>query len=121
MTSNDSVPFSPATITFTPSAPIVHGEKTYPTLTLRRMKVKDRTMADLVNGDNRKMFAIIASMAGVPIQVIEEMDDDDFTRLEEVAQPLLGKSIRDQKARQEAVVANAVKEAISEVAKSATM
>lgn len=119
MSSTEAVPFSPATVTFTPSAPIVHGEKTYPTLTLRRMKVKDRTMADLVNGENRKMFAIFASMAGVPIQVIEEMDDDDFTRLEEVAQPLLGKSIQGQKARQEAIVANALKEAITEVAKTA--
>jgi hypothetical protein len=80
------------TVTFTPSEPIKFGDNSYPTLTLRKMKAKDLVAGDLVQGDTRKAFAIFASMAGVPIGVIEELDIDDFTRLGEVAAPLMGKS-----------------------------
>lgn len=80
------------TITFTPESPITYNEKSYPSLTLRKMKAKDLVAGDLVSGETRKSFAIIASMAGVPIGVIEELDVDDFERLSEVAVPLMGKS-----------------------------
>jgi hypothetical protein len=80
------------TVTFTPSEPVTHNEKSYPVLTLRKMKAKDLVAGDLVTGETRKSFAIIASMAGVPIGVIEELDVDDFEQLSEVATPLMGKS-----------------------------
>lgn len=80
------------TATFTPSEPVIFNEKSYPALTLRKMKAKDLVAGDLVSGETRKSFAIIASMAGVPIGVIEELDVDDFERLSEVATPLMGKS-----------------------------
>jgi SpoVK/Ycf46/Vps4 family AAA+-type ATPase len=48
--------------------------------------------ADLVTSETRKSFAIIASMAGAPIGVVEDLDIDDFERLSEVAAPLMGKS-----------------------------
>lgn len=80
------------TVTFTPTEPVTYNDKPYPALTLRKMKAKDLVAGDLVTGETRKSFAIIASMAGVPIGVIEEMDVDDFERLSEAAMPLMGKS-----------------------------
>jgi hypothetical protein len=82
------------TATFTPTEPITYNDKTYPALTLRKMKAKDLVAGDLVTGDMRKSFAILASMASVPIGVVEELDIDDFERLSEVAAPLMGKSAR---------------------------
>lgn len=81
-----------STVTFTPIEPVTYNDKPYPVLTLRKMKAKDLVAGDLVTGETRRSFAIIASMAGVPIGVIEEMDVDDFERLSEVATPLMGKS-----------------------------
>lgn len=82
------------TVTFTPSEPITYNEKPYPVLSLRKMKAKDLVAGDLVDGDTRKSLAILASMAGVPIGVIEELDVDDFERLSDVAVPLMGKSAK---------------------------
>ncbi|WP_299480915.1 phage tail assembly protein [uncultured Paracoccus sp.] len=79
------------TITFTLEAPVEHDGQTYTTLTLRKMKAKDLVAADLVNGNLRKSLAIFASMAGVPIMVMEELDTDDFNRLGREAAPLMGK------------------------------
>lgn len=81
-------------ITFTPSEPVSYNEKPYPVLTFRKMKAKDLVAADLVDGPTRKAFAIYASMAGVPIGVIEELDVDDFEKLSEVASSLMGKSAK---------------------------
>lgn len=80
------------TVIFTPAEPVTFDGKPYPALTLRRMKAGDLVAADLVEGATRKSFAILASMAGVPIQVIENLDIDDLERLNEVASPLMGKS-----------------------------
>lgn len=80
------------TVDFPISEPVEHDGKTYATLTLRKMKAKDLVAGDLVSGDSRKAFAIFASMAGVPIQVIEELDIEDFEALGEAAVPLMGKS-----------------------------
>lgn len=79
-------------VEFVLSEPVTVGKTTYATLTLRKMKAKDMIAGDLVSGNSRKAFAIFASMADVPIQVIEEMDVDDFEGLGEVATPLMGKS-----------------------------
>ena len=81
-----------STVTFTPETPPEHDGKPYPVLTLRKMKAKDLVAGDLVSGETRKAFAIFASMAGVPIQVIEDLDIEDFERLGEVATPLMGKT-----------------------------
>jgi hypothetical protein len=81
-----------STVTFTPETPPVFDGKPYPVLTLRKMKAKDLVAGDLVSGETRKAFAIFASMADVPIGVIEDLDVDDFERLGEVAAPLMRKS-----------------------------
>lgn len=107
----------PTTVTFTPTAPIKIGDKTYPTLTLRKMKAKDRVAADLVNGESRKTFAVYASMADVPIQVIEELDNDDFDRLEELAAPLVGKSLAKQRAADAELMQGALTKALAALMK----
>ncbi|WP_018183981.1 phage tail assembly protein [Kaistia granuli] len=80
------------TVTVSLDEPVSHDGKTYASLTLRKMKAKDLVAGDLVTGDTRRAFAIFASMAGVPIGVIEELDVDDFERLGQEAAPLMGKS-----------------------------
>ncbi len=90
------------TVTVPLDQPVEHGEKTYASLTLRKMKAKDLVAGDLVSGDTRKTFAIFASMAGVPIQVIEELDMDDFEKLGREAAPLMGKSAKAVAAKLEA-------------------
>ena len=79
------------TVTFEGEIPEHEGKK-YPSVTLRKMKAKDLVAADLVGGEIRKAFAIFGSMAGVPIQVIEDLDMDDFEKLSEEGAPLMGKS-----------------------------
>ena len=79
-------------IEFKPEEPVEHGGKQYPVLVFRRMKGKDMVAMDRVEGELMKSFAMYASMAGVPIPVIEELDVDDFARMAEETMPLLGKS-----------------------------
>lgn len=79
------------TVTVTLGEAVEHDGKTYTSLTLRRMKAKDLVAGDLVSGEARKAFAIFASMAGVPIQVVEELDMDDFEKVGREAGPLMGK------------------------------
>lgn len=104
-------------VTFTPDTPPVHNGKSYPVLSMRKMKAKDLVSADLVAGDTRKVFAVIASMADVPIQVIEDLDGDDYDRLEELVKPLMGKSMRAmveaRGRRMEDMVEAALKEAMT--------
>ena len=87
------------TVTFTPETPVTYNDQPYPALTLRKMKAKDMVAGDLVTGESRKAFALFASMANVPVGVIEELDIDDFERLSEVAAPLMGKSAAAEIAR----------------------
>lgn len=79
-------------VTFTPEEPVVYDGKTYTVLTLRKMKARDLVNGDLVIGGARKSFAILASIADVPMGVIEELSIDDYEELSEVAAPLMGKS-----------------------------
>lgn len=94
------------TVTFEGEVP-EHDGKKFPSVTLRKMKAKDLVAADLVTGQSRKSFAIFASMASVPIQVIEALDMDDFDKLSQEATPLMGKSA-------EKAVAKAAAEALEQ-------
>lgn len=79
------------THTFTLSEPVTIEGTEYSTLTLRKLKAKDIAASDLVRGKVRQGYAIFASMADVPIQVIDELDADDIERLGVEAAPLMGK------------------------------
>lgn len=80
------------TLTIDLEEPVNVDGTTYETLTFRRRKAKDLSRMDLVKGDNRKHMAMLASMAGVPLQVIEELEGDDYDRVAEETVPLVGKS-----------------------------
>ena len=74
------------------SEPVEHNGITHEQLVFRRCKTRDLVAMDKVSGDTRKTCAMYASMADVPLQVIEELDLDDFNEVAQQTAPLLGKS-----------------------------
>lgn len=110
---------APKTITVTLNEPVQIEKRvgkevtveTYSELTFRRAKGRDMLIMDKVKGEMAKTTAMYASMAGVPFQVFEEMDADDFQRVMVEVAPLLGNSA--VKALEEAA-ARAAKEASPE-------
>lgn len=80
------------TVTVKLETPVEFNKATYSELTFRKAKARDFVAADLVKGDARRGFAILASMADVPLQVIEELDIDDFEAIGAEVAPLMGKS-----------------------------
>ncbi|SFQ55660.1 Phage tail assembly chaperone protein, E, or 41 or 14 [Roseivivax halotolerans] len=73
--------------------PIVVKDETYTSLTFRRRKAKDLAVMDLVQGEQRKFLAMLASMADVALPVIEELDADDYERVVSEVMPLMGNSV----------------------------
>lgn len=78
------------------SAPVSVGtgdnKKTFSQLTFsRKATVRDLEAMDLVNGETKKSCALFASMAGVPLTVIQDLELDDFMTVSEKTAPLLGK------------------------------
>ena len=80
-----------AEITVKLTDPVEYQGKTYAELTLRKLKVRDLAATDLVDGEVRKGLALVASNAGVPVGVIEELTVADFERINREAMQLLGK------------------------------
>ena len=79
-------------VTVTLDTPVTFNGETFAQLTLRKLKARDLVAGDLVTGEAHRAMAMFASMAGVPLGVIEELDIDDFERLGQEAAPLMGKS-----------------------------
>ncbi len=79
--------------TYKLQSPVTVADVMYTELPLRRAKAKDLAASDLVKGEARKGFAVLASLTGVPLAVIEELDIDDFTALSEAAAPFLGSHV----------------------------
>ena len=77
---------------YTLKTPITHNEVTYTELTFRKAKTRDLMAADRFPGQTSKIVAILASMAGAPIQVFQEIDADEFTVIMEQAGHLMGES-----------------------------
>lgn len=68
------------------------NKKTFSELVFsRKATVRDLEAMDLVNGETKKSCALFASMAGVPITVIQDLELDDFMTVSEKASPLMGK------------------------------
>jgi hypothetical protein len=82
----------PNKVTVTLSEPVDFNGQTYTSLTFRKMRAKDVVASDLVEGATRKGFAIFASMANVPLPVIEELDIDDMEQVTAKVAPLMVKS-----------------------------
>ncbi|EYD71816.1 phage tail assembly protein [Limimaricola hongkongensis] len=82
----------PKSLTVTLEEPVEHKDKTYTSLTFRRGKAKDFVAMDAVKGEMRKSMALFASMAGVPLPVIEELDTEDFVKVGKEVAVLMGNS-----------------------------
>lgn len=83
----------PKTLTVTLDEPVEYKGQTYESLTFRRAKAKDFVAMDVVKGETRKSMALFASMAGVPLPVIEELDAEDFAKVGMETRILMGKSM----------------------------
>jgi CRISPR/Cas system CSM-associated protein Csm5 (group 7 of RAMP superfamily) len=71
-------------------APITIGNNTYETITIRRPKVRDRLVVErMKKTDAEKEISMIANLAEVSVDVIEEMDLADYAKIQEVLQNFL--------------------------------
>jgi hypothetical protein len=60
-------------------------------LTFRRMKARDALAGEDIENEVRAGYAIFATLAGVDIAVIEELDLEDLAKVSEEVKPLMGK------------------------------
>lgn len=72
--------------------PVTVEGREYTILTFRRMKAKDALAAEGVESQARAGYLLYATLAGVDVAVIEELDIDDLTAIAEKVVPLMGKS-----------------------------
>lgn len=72
--------------------PVTVGDKTYESLTFRRMKAKDAMAGEGEKNQVRAGYLLFAAMADVPVEVIEELDVDDLEAVGDAVAPLMGKS-----------------------------
>ncbi|OJY07179.1 MAG: hypothetical protein BGP07_16750 [Rhizobiales bacterium 63-22] len=63
-------------------------------LTFRRMKGKDTLVAEGVESQVRAGYMIFAALAGVDVELIEELDLVDLETVGEKVAPLMGKSVQ---------------------------
>lgn len=77
-------------VTFVPSQPLEYAGKTYTELTFKRPKVGNLASMDAVDGELHKVLVFLASLSGVPVGAIEELDLEDLQRLAESIRPLTG-------------------------------
>ncbi len=85
---------NPVVITLEEPITIGEGDKavTYEKLTFaRKLKGKDLIAMDAVQGNTKKAFAMYASMADVPLQLMMELDTDAFEEVALGVAPLMGK------------------------------
>ncbi|UTV26376.1 phage tail assembly protein [Photobacterium atrarenae] len=71
--------------TITLDYPVRVEGKEYQTLTMRRLKVRDRLIANKQEGDDfDKELYIFSSLTGVDVTVIHELDEMDYKKLQDV-------------------------------------
>lgn len=80
--------FDPVTVPLL--AKIEHGEQTYTALTFREAELGDLCAADAVSGEMQKTAAILAGMAGVPIQAIRKLKARDLAVITDKVGHLMG-------------------------------
>lgn len=61
-------------------------------LSFRRMKAKDAIIAEGETSQARAGYLLFASLAGVDVKLIEELDIEDIEKIAEAIVPLMGKS-----------------------------
>jgi len=71
-------------------APVTIGNNTYEQISIRRPKVRDRLAVErMKKTDAEKEIAMIANLAEVSVDVIEEIDLADYAKIQEVLQNFL--------------------------------
>lgn len=63
----------------------------YKQLTFRRMKAKDTLAGEGTTDPTQAGFSLYAALAGVPVEVIHELDMEDLTEVGVKVAPLMGK------------------------------
>jgi hypothetical protein len=72
------------------SIPVTISETTYSTLNIRRPKVRDRLAVERIKKtDAEKEISMIANLAEVTVEVIEELDLADYNKVQEALQGFL--------------------------------
>lgn len=61
-------------------------------LSFRRMKAKDALLGEGETNQTRVGWLLYAALAGVSVDLIEEVDIEDLERIAEAVVPLMGKS-----------------------------
>jgi hypothetical protein len=70
--------------------PVRHGDKEITEVTLRRLKGKDLVESEKFPGELERSAFLISRATGLPMEVVLEMDGEDFTSLsQKVARFLL--------------------------------
>jgi hypothetical protein len=78
-------------ITVTLKKPVEHNKTRFDEIVFKREVIGlDLVAMDAVQGETRKNYALYASLAGVPIQVIYNMNGSDIRKVAEAAAPVLG-------------------------------
>ncbi len=80
--------FDPVTVPLL--AKIEPGDQTYTALTFREAELGDLCAADAVTGEMQKTAAILAGMAGVPIQAIRKLKARDLAAITDKVGHLMG-------------------------------
>lgn len=84
------------TTTLTLQTPVEYQGKTFSELTFRAPRVKDLAAQEHATGEIGRLFAIIASITGVPYGALMEVEGDDIARVTAAATDVLGKSLLEQ-------------------------
>ena len=70
--------------------PVTISGTTYETINIRRPKVRDRLAVERIKKtDAEKEIAMIANLAEVTVDVIEELDLADYNKVQEILQGFL--------------------------------
>ena len=80
------------TITYTLKKPVTVDSKTYSEFTFREATAGDMAAGDHFDGAFTKTLAILAGMAGVPLNAMKAVKASDIGPLTEAVAPLLGES-----------------------------
>ncbi|HEV7293115.1 MAG TPA: phage tail assembly protein [Devosia sp.] len=72
--------------------PFEHEGREVKSLSFRRMKAKDALVAEGETNQAKAGYLLYAALAGVDVQIIEELDIEDLEKIGEAIIPLMGKS-----------------------------
>lgn len=72
--------------------PISHDEKTWAEVTVKQPTLGDMLAADLVQGEQTKQAAILASICGVPLPAFRQLAAADYLKIATEADAMAGEA-----------------------------